>query len=88
MKCLWISCSFATVRIEADEKNIIRFAAPIFHRFVGQPYQNLIDWLESKYGRVTIKYLLNPNLMHKGGKCGSDNKGPVRIKKGNRLSKD
>lgn len=86
MKCLWISCSFATVRIEADEKNIIRFAAPIFHRFVGQPYQNLIDWLESKYGRVTIKYLLNPNLMYKGGNCGKNNKGSHILKKGNRRS--
>lgn len=84
MKCLWISCSFATVRIEADEKNIIRFAAPIFRRFVGQPYQNLIDWLENKYGRVTIKYLLNPNLMYKGGSCGKNNKGTHILKKGNR----
>jgi len=60
----WVSCSKMTVRLTVNEKRIITETAPILHRFVGQPSKNLFDWLEEKFGHVTIKYLSNPYLTY------------------------
>ena len=44
MPSLWISCPEFTVLVETDESGVIRKAAPIVRRFIGQPLANLQRW--------------------------------------------
>lgn len=44
MKAWWVSCERFTVRVATDERGVIREAAPLVRRFVGQPFGNLTRW--------------------------------------------
>lgn len=44
MTAYWVSCKLYTVRVDVDEAQIIRQAAPIGREFVGQPLSNLLRW--------------------------------------------
>lgn len=58
MKTLWLSSARMTVCVDVDEKDIIRKNPPILHRFTGQPFRNLKEWMERVHGETIIKYLL------------------------------
>ena len=40
----WISTPKFTVIVETDDAGIIRKAAPLVRKFVGQPLDNLLSW--------------------------------------------
>lgn len=44
MTSYWLSCKLYTVRVDVDDKMVIRQAAPIVKRFVGQPLADLVRW--------------------------------------------
>jgi len=52
----WLSTKWATVRVDTEDGIIVQ-TAPIFKRFEGQPFMNLVNWLTSKGDIVTIKTL-------------------------------
>ena len=54
MRCYWISSSHGTYQVDTDDAGKIVCAAPIVGKFHGQPYRNLIDWLRSKFGDVSV----------------------------------
>lgn len=56
MTSWWLSCSKFTVQVEADDEQIVRKAAPIVHRFIGQPMHRLVGWA-SKLGDFKIVQL-------------------------------
>jgi len=49
----WLSTPKMTVSVETDGQHIIRGAAPIVHKFIGQPLDNLLDWLR-KQGQLEM----------------------------------
>jgi len=52
----WISNEFATFIVETED-GIIVDTAPIAKRFKGQPWMNLLHWMNSKGGPTMIKIL-------------------------------
>ena len=65
MKTYRIYVTGKTIQITTDEKNTILSIPPIYHRFIGYKIDQLIDWLNSKYYRVTVKYVLFQNMMYR-----------------------
>lgn len=47
----WLSCRKFTCRVYTDERGTITWAAPIARRFVGQPLENLLNWMQ-QFGGV------------------------------------
>jgi hypothetical protein len=41
----WLSCTQFTIRVATDSAGVIREAAPIAQRFLGQPIDNLTGWM-------------------------------------------
>lgn len=41
---IWISTKKFTVVVETDDDRIIRKAAPMVRKFIGQPVDNLFKW--------------------------------------------
>ena len=56
MKKLWISSPMAT-GIITTENNIIVEAPPIWHKFLGSHYINLVTWLRTKNKNIEVKEL-------------------------------
>ena len=44
MRSYWVSCEKFTVRVSCDGDGVIREAAPIVRRFVGQHLSRLTRW--------------------------------------------
>lgn len=44
MNSYWVSCRDFTVRVDVDDAGVIRQAAPIVRKFIGQPLSNLLTW--------------------------------------------
>jgi len=45
MKKLWVSAKKFTGQVNVDDQNKIVFTPNVWHKFVGQPLPNLINWL-------------------------------------------
>jgi hypothetical protein len=43
----WVSCRLFTVQADTDENGLIRYAAPIVRRFIGQPIEALLRWAQA-----------------------------------------
>ncbi len=53
----WISCDKFTGQVCVDpETRLIGFAPPVWKRFIGQPIDNLVAWLD-KFGVVDLEEL-------------------------------
>ena len=50
MKSYWMSTNKMTVSVDADDRDMIIAAAPIVHKFIGQPISNLRNWLSRQGG--------------------------------------
>jgi hypothetical protein len=46
----WVSCNKFTVQVNTDERGIITWAAPVVHRFQGQPLTFLFRWAKGLGG--------------------------------------
>ena len=46
----WLSTNKMTVMVETDDKEIIKDSPPIVRKFIGQPINNLINWLKKQDG--------------------------------------
>lgn len=46
----WLSTERMTVAVTTDDQGRITEAAPIVRKFVGQPLDNLIRWMEKQGG--------------------------------------
>lgn len=57
MKNYWISCSGFTCRILVNDYKRIIDACPMLKKFKYQPLENLINWADQKFGKVTIEEL-------------------------------
>lgn len=53
---LQLSNKRMTVRVETDAANNIRAAAPVVRKFVGQPLDNLVQWM-NRMGKTRIVLL-------------------------------
>lgn len=52
----WLSNEQMTIKIKTDAVGDIRVAAPIVRRFIGQPLNNLVQWMKNM-GKTTITLL-------------------------------
>jgi hypothetical protein len=52
----WISCNRFTIQVETDAREVIVWAAPIAHKFRGQPLLNLLNWAR-KFGGLYFEKL-------------------------------
>lgn len=52
----WVSCDRFTVRVACDENAIIREAAPIVRRFIGQHLSRLTRWA-AQFGGLRVEVL-------------------------------
>jgi hypothetical protein len=46
---LQVTCKKFTVGVEVDRSGVIRDAAPVVRKFIGQPLDNLVRWFR-KFG--------------------------------------
>ena len=56
----WISNEFATFTVDTEDGIIVN-AAPIARRFKGQPFVNLLWWMQKKGGVTVVKTLEKKN---------------------------
>lgn len=47
LKDYWISCDWCTCLVRLDDKNIIRYTAPLLSGYLNRPLDDLLDWLKS-----------------------------------------
>ena len=47
LRSFWISSPRFTIQVDVDERDIIRWSAPVARIFVGQPLKNLIRWAKA-----------------------------------------
>ena len=59
MKGYWLSSKRMTVGVEVDDAGIIRQAAPIVRKFIGQPVENLVRWMSRQEGFVPVAELVD-----------------------------
>lgn len=52
----WVSCQRFTVRVACDENAIIREAAPLVRRFLGQHLSRLTRWA-AQFGGLRVEVL-------------------------------
>lgn len=52
MKTHWLSSKSMTVAVEVNDAGIIVEAAPTVHKFIGQPLQNLFNWMQKQRGFI------------------------------------
>lgn len=74
--CHWVSCQAFTVHVASEDCRIVS-AAPIVRRFVGQPLDNLLNWVRKQPG--SLRVVSEPA----GGAL--DPGGPGEVYEGNRL---
>lgn len=65
MKDYWVSSLKMTVGVQCDDAYRIISAAPIVRKFIGQPIQNLINWMD-RQGGLIVKELGVPDAHHNG----------------------
>lgn len=55
MRWYYISCRWATGGVKIDDYDNIIKAPPIWRRFLGQSYFNLINWLKHRNNNLIVK---------------------------------
>ena len=52
----WVSCEKFTVVVYTDDELVITWAAPVVHKFVGQPLINLLRWFQ-RFNGLAVRRL-------------------------------
>lgn len=50
----WVSTTKITCGVKVGEDGFIVETAPIFKKFIGRPFRNLIRWLEKNFEGLTV----------------------------------
>ena len=50
MTSYWLSSNRMTVLVRVDDNHIVTNAAPVVHKFIGQPFSNLRRWMQGHGG--------------------------------------
>lgn len=54
----WVSAPQATCQVNVDDGRIV-MTAPVWRKFIGQPFANLRRWLERNGGPVWVEHMEN-----------------------------
>ena len=57
MTWYWVSTNWATGGVEVDKDKFIMTTPPIWNKFLGQSFGNLIGWLQNNSRRLEISEL-------------------------------
>jgi len=55
LTCYWVSSLKMTFLVEVDHGGIVRNAAPIAHRFIGQTLESLLGWMNKQGGLQVVQ---------------------------------
>jgi hypothetical protein len=73
MKSYRLTCDAFVARVQVDDSDVIRWAAPVVRKFLGQPLDQLKTWMK-KYGGFNMQVVSSqPGLFGEdGGTTGPD----------------
>lgn len=57
MRTYWLSCSKLTCAFDVNDNDIVIKAAPILRKFCGQPKENLLRWVQNRFGDYLLREL-------------------------------